>query len=299
MRQHPDDRATRRASPWSRAGGIRPAVNTLPVRMDAARRPSPRRLRRVVDRWLPVGHSSLLARIVVLQHGGHQRPIITRGTKHLRFRFLSTKTGTMQLGEGKGEALLANYNEVAAEVVDYECHPFEIHVTHHGRVQRYRPDAVRQFVDGTIELIEVKRTAEDLRDPDYRELLAIVREVARLCGWTFNVLDLEDIKGPQPFGNPRALPERVRNVEALFSRRTMELERHENRIAGRVVAGGTPVTWRDLRDQLAPTDPLQGDAVIECLLARGLLSTNLDTKLSPGTLLMPRKPFAARSGIRL
>lgn len=166
-------------------------------------------------------------------------------------------------------------------------------------MQRYRPDAVRQFVDGTIELIEVKRTADDLRDPDYRELLAVVREVARLCGWTFNVLDLEDIKGPQPFGNPRALPERVRNVEALFSRRTMELERHENRIAGRVVARGTPVTWRELRDQLAPADPLQGDAVIECLLARGLLSTDLDTRLSPGTVLMPRRPCADRSGIRL
>ena len=299
MRLHPDDRVARRASPWTRAGGIRPAINPLPIRTDPARRPSPRRLRRVAERWLPVGNSSLLARIVVLQHGGHQRPVITRGSKHLRFRYLSTKTGTMQLGEGKGEEWLANLNEVWTDVVDYECHPFEIHITRNGRVQRYRPDAVRQLADGTIELIEVKRDEDDLRDPEYRELLAIVAEIARLCGWVFSVLHLRDIRGPQPFGNPRALPERLRNVDALFGNRTLELDRHERRVAGRTVAKGTPVAWGELRDQLAPHDPLQGDAVIERLLAGGMLQTDLDLRFTPRTMLTPRRPFTGTSGIRL
>lgn len=299
MKLHPDDRAARRASPWTRGGGIRPAINLLPVRTDPARRPSPRRLRRVADQWLPIGNSSLIARIVVLRHGGHQRPVITRGSKHLRFRYVSTKTNSTQLGEGKGEAFLASLNEVWTEVVDYECHPFEIQIMRGGVVERYRPDAVRQLADGTIELIEVKRTPEDMADEQYREKLAVVAEICRLCGWTFRDLYLEDIVGPRHPGNPRAVTERVRNVEALFGRRSMELDRHESRVAGHIVARGEDVEWGDLRDHLAPTDPLQGDAVIERLLAGGMLATDLDQRFRPATVLMPRRPFAGVSGIRL
>ena len=79
----------------------------------------------------------------------------------------------------------------------------------------------------------------------------------------------------------------------------MSLSRHENRVAGRTVARGEQITWGDLRDRLAPTDPLQGDAVIERLLACGMLSTDLDRRFGPSTLLTPRKPFSGVSGIRV
>lgn len=235
----------------------------------------------------------------MLRHGGHERPVIHRGSKHLRFRYLSTKTNSTQLGEGKGEAFLASLNEVWTEVVDYECHPFEIQIMRNGRVERYRPDAVRQLADGTIELIEVKRTPEDMSEEEYREKLAVVAEICRLCGWTFRDMYLEDIMGPRPHGNPRALPERVRNVEALFGRRSMELNRHESRVAGRTIACGEALAWGDLRDRLAPTDKLQGDAVIERLLAGGMLATDLDLRFGPSTVLTPRRPFKGISGIRL
>lgn len=240
----------------------------------------------------------MIAKITVFQHGGHERPVITRGGKHLRFRFTSTKTQTTQLGEGKGERHLARYNEVATWVWDYEMHPFEFTLSRNGRVQKYRPDAIRLLADGTIELIEVKRTPDDLSNADYRELLAAVAEVVRLCGWKFRVLHLADIMGP-PAENPRDVPPRVRNVDALFGRRTMSLSRHEERVANRVIACGEALAWGDLRDRLAPRDPLQGDAVIERLLARGVLSANLDVPFRPGTILVPAKPFTGRSGIRL
>lgn len=277
---------------------IRPAYNLIPIRSDSTQRATPRRLRRVVDRWLPIGHASMIARITVFQHGGHERPVITRGSKHLRFRFPSSKTQTTQLGEGKGERALARFNEVATIVDDYECHPFEIAVARNGRVQRYRPDAIRQLADSTIELIEVKRTPDDLEDPEYRELLAAIGEVARLCGWVFRDLYLDDILGP-PDVSTRALPPRVRNVDALFGRRSMSLNRHEERVASRLVSRGDPISWADLRDRLAPADVLQGDAVIECLLARSMLSTNLDSPFNPATILTPAEPFTGRSGIRL
>ena len=278
--------------------GIRPAYNLIPFRSDPAQRPSPRRLRRVVDQWLPVGQANMIAKITLFQHGGHARPVITRGGRHLRFRFTSALTGTTQLGEGKGERLLARYNEVATRIPDYECHPCGIAISRDGRVQNYRPDAIRLLDDGTIELIEVKRTPDDLSDEGYRELLAAVAEVARLCGWVFRVLHLRDIVGP-PAANPRQVPPRVRNVDALFDRRTMALDPHERRTADRVLGRGETVAWGDLRDRLAPRDALQGDAVIERLLARGRLSTDLDVPFRPGTQLVPATPFAGRSGIRL
>lgn len=290
MRLHP-------ANPESRHG-IRPAYNLIPLRSMPAQRPSRRRLRRVIDQWLPVGHANMIAKISVFQHGGHQRPVITRGGKHLRFRFPSVKTCTTQVGEGQGERYLARYNEVATRVLDYEMHPNEMTFSRNGRVQRYRPDCIRQLDDGTIELIEVKRTRDDLSDEEYRELLATAAEVARLCGWTFRVLYLSDIVGP-PADNPRDVTPRVRNVDALFGRRTMSLTRDEERVARHVVRRGEAIAWGDLRDRLAPGDPLQGDAVIERLLARGLLSADLDRPFRPGTILSPAQPFNGRSGIRL
>jgi hypothetical protein len=172
-------------------------VNTLPIRTDPDYTASRQRLRRSANEWLPLGHSSVLARLMVLRHGGHERPVIHRGSKHLRFRFVSVKTGTTQLGEGRGEEFLAMTNEVWGEVHDYECHPFRIEFMRDGKLTSYRPDAVRMFVDGTIEVIECKRTPDDLNDEEYRETLALVAEICRRLGMVFRVLYLHDIMGPR------------------------------------------------------------------------------------------------------
>lgn len=278
--------------------GIRPAYNIIPIRSDPSQRPTPRRLRRVVDQWLPVGYANMIAKITVFQHGGHERPVITRGAKHLRFRFTSVKTRTTQLGEGKGERYLARYNEVSTRVPDFEMHPYEIAIASNGRSQRYRPDCIRLLDDGTIELIEVKRTQADLADPEYRALLAAVHEVARLCGWTFKVLHLADIIGP-PADNPRDVPPRIRNVDALFGRRTMALSDEEKRAAAQVCRANKALAWGDLSNRLAPRDSLQGDAIIEHMLARGMLWTDLDVRFGGNTVLQPARPFSGPSGIRL
>jgi hypothetical protein len=276
-----------------------PVRNPLPIRSDAEQRATPQRLRRIAEQWLQVGESRMLARMVMFRHGGHVRPVITRGSKHLRFRFVSTKTQTIQLGEGKGEAFLAKYNEVAAHVSDYECHPCEIQYNRGNGIERYRPDAVRLLKNGSIELIEVKRTPADIKDAELREKLATVAEIVRLCGWKFRVMYLKDVFGPPPPDNPRALPHRVGNVQALFGRRTMELGRSEKLVAGRTVGRGAPIAWADLAEQIAPRDKLRGNAVIERLLAGGMLSTELDRKFGAHTVLIPHRPVTGPSGIRL
>ena len=231
-----------------------------------------------------------MGRITVLQHGGHDRPVIHRGSKHSRFRFTSSKTRTTQLGEGRLEEALAHFHEVSAETVDYECHPLLCEfVGSHGPT-RYRPDAARQLADGRVQAIEVKRTPRDLEDPDVRERLALAAELFRRCGWEFLVLFADDIVGP---------PARRMNVAALYTRRTMQLSRDEHRTIGRLVADGKPVIWGDLSQRLAPADHLHGNAVIERLLAGGMLSTDLDVLFTPRTILQPVRPFAGVSEIRL
>ncbi len=278
------------ASPWGRTSSLTPAINMLPIRKDDAYRPNPRRMRRSVDRWLPLDNGTLFGRMTKLKHGGHKRPVIHRGSKHLRFRYTSAKMKLTQLGEGEGEQALAMYNEVATHVPFYLTHPYEIELMVHGQVRRYRPDGVRQFADGTVELYEVKRTRADLADPELRETLAHVGELARRSGWVFSVLFLREVLGTEA---------RQNNVWSLFGRKSLDLDRDHRRIVGRLAGPGAPIAWGDLAHLLAPTDPLHGDALIECLLARGMLSTDLDLELGRDTILMPMRPFSGPSAIEL
>ena len=62
------------ANATGRGHGIRPAYNLIPYRTDPGQRPSPLRLRRVVDQWLPVGYANMIARITLFQHGGTRGP---------------------------------------------------------------------------------------------------------------------------------------------------------------------------------------------------------------------------------
>ncbi|MGI4878579.1 MAG: hypothetical protein ACRYG4_13950 [Janthinobacterium lividum] len=216
--------------------------------------------------------------------------MITRGGRHQRQRLVSRKMGATQVSEGRGEELLAMYNEVQGRIPYYKCHPFLITAAGVGRTFGYRPDAIRQWRDGTIELIEVKRTVDDLRDPDLREKLGIIAEFARLCGWVFRILYLADISGPGP---------RTANVEALYGRRTMKLTSEEATLAAAISRKGKPTTWGELRRILCASDPLHGDALIECLSARGQLLVDLDERFTTATVVQPVMPFAGPCEIDL
>lgn len=268
------------------------ADNRIPDRTDDIYRPSPRLFKRFAGGADILRVGTLVARFVVFEHGGHERPVITRGSKHSRFRFTSRKTGLTQLGEGKGEEFFAYTNEIDGHVFDYQCHPGEFEISRPGGSFRYRPDALRQFVDGTVELIEVKRTLADLSDPEFREKLALVREIARKGGWRFRVIYNSDVYGPCHLV-------RKRNVEGIFSRRSLLLNRRQESIGKRLASSGGALTWQDLSERLAPGDALSGDAAIECLLARGLFVTNLDRPFSIATVLHPVRPYRGQSLIRL
>ncbi|WP_168845762.1 hypothetical protein [Sphingomonas sp. S2M10] len=276
--------------PRTRRIEIRHPDKRIPSYLDANEPASRSRVRRPVKRWEGLEEASKLAQVVVLRHGGHARPVINRGQRHLRSRMSSRKTGLQQVIEGRGHRDFAMWNEVNPHVIDFEAHPFHFIVHVNGKRVAYYPDHVRLLRDGTIELIEVKRTPADLDDEDYRQKLGVVAEVARRCGWVFRILYHADITGPKW---------RMRNVEAIYSRRYMIVTREEQDAISQFVARGAPATWAALRDAVAPDDTRRGNAVLENAVALGRIGIELDDRITDDTEVTPLPPVAHRNQIRL
>lgn len=248
------------------------------------------RFRRKTERWTGFDEASRLAQIVVLQHGGHKRPIITRGGKHLRSRMGSRKTGLQQIVEGRGHRDLTMLNEIDPQVLDFQAHPFEIRFQSMGVFEIYYPDHIRLMRDGTIELIEVKRTPADLTRPGYREKLGKVAEIARCGGWKFRVLFHGDIAGPL---------HRMKNVQAIYGRRFMLTTRTEQNAISAFVAAGLPCSWAELRTQACPSDCRRGTAILENAIALSRISINFDEAITEETVVMPVQPMRTRRDIRI
>lgn len=225
-----------------------------------------------------------LGRIVTFRHGGVERPVVTRGGLHLRFRMPSAKTGMTEVGEGRGEELLAMQCEIDGSVLNFKCHPYRFEIAFGGAAFTYRPDIAILHRDGRIEIVEVKRTPDDI-DEDDKEKLGRVREFVRRCGWEFSIRYLDDIRGSN---------EREHNVARIFGRRANLLTLKEGLVAEAERAKNVPIRWDQLAHLLSPRDALHGDAVVERLLAGGMFVVDLDSKLGPASLLTPTMPFTQR-----
>ncbi|MEY9753783.1 TnsA endonuclease N-terminal domain-containing protein [Bradyrhizobium yuanmingense] len=56
----------------------------------------------------------------------------------------------------------------------------------------YFPDVRVQYADGTTEIVEIKRSEEELADPDYGEKLAGAASVYKALGWEFRIIIAEE-----------------------------------------------------------------------------------------------------------
>ena len=229
------------------------------------------------------------AKIEILEQGGYRRPVITRGGAHVRGRFRSRKTGLTQVFEGNGEPWFAMRNEVDAQVLDFQCHPFRMYVIVKGKRRTYRPDAIRLLSSGRIQLVEVKRTEKDLEDPDYRDLMDQVQEIVSECGWEFQVIYRQDIL---PNEHSRE------NIETLYGRVFGKLSSQDLNTCRAAQADARSIRWADLRERFAASDPRDGDWMIETACAQGLFWFDLDAERTDGTLLYPVTPKHRHGTIR-
>lgn len=240
--------------------------------------------RRIVPAGSMDRHDPPLGRIVTLHHGGAQRPVITRGGPHLRFRISSRKTGMTEVGEGKGEEFLAMYCEVNGEVLNYKCHPYRFETALGGIPFTYRPDIAILWRNGLFEIVEVKRTPRDL-DDENRARLAWIREFLRRCGWHFTIRYLPEIYGSK---------HRKHNVEHIFGRRALKLSHKELAFAQNARSYAKAIEWGQLAKRCCGGDDRRGNAIVECLVARGWFTLNFDAPLSPSTILTPTRDVPQR-----
>ena len=269
--------------------GYRHPSLRLPSYLNLDEEASPSRIQ-YRSRWRGLEEFSRLAVITVLVHGGHERPIITRGGKHLRSRMGSRKTGLQQLAEGRAHRDLIMLNEVDPDVLDYQAHPFKMEFQQLGKPEVYYPDHIRSLSDGTIELIEVKRSEKDLADTDYCAKLGAVAEIARRVGWVFRVLYHNEITGCE---------DRLDNVQAIYTHRFMRLSRSEQLAISEFVARDEPCSWDELRELVCSGDKRRGEAALRCNIALGRISVNLDQQITATTKVLPCRPVSRVRSIRL
>ncbi|WP_242416543.1 hypothetical protein [Sphingomonas panni] len=237
---------------------------------DEDERPDAARLRRDFERWDGLERATRLGEITMLRHGGRSRPVIHRGSRHLRSRIVSRKTGRLQLTEGKGLRFLCVLCETGAWCLDYQAHPMIVRTVADGVRWKWYPDLVRSVVGGPIELIEVKRTVRDLDDPLLERKYEIMAELARRVGWRFRILYDRDIFGAEDVAHERAV-----NAGDVHGARFLRLNRREKSAIDAIVARGG-ASWAEARSLVAPTDRLRGDEVLLCAAARGKLLFDFD-----------------------
>lgn len=222
------------------------------------------------------------ARIVLPHEGGSLRTVITGSKKHPTGVLASRKTGFSQYWEGFPERLLILSSEVDHRVADYQAQPFRFEFVHGGRLLTYIADHVRQYHDGSVEVVEVKRTSRDLKDPDYQLKLGCVREICEELGWKFTVAFLSrDVV-------PRQLQ---RNLELIHSRRFATIGKpHLRAIAAFEQERGSHGEYGELSRFLMPGRPTIGETITQGLIAVGRLVADLTKPLLAGSLIRIERP---------
>jgi hypothetical protein len=110
-------------------------------------------------------------------------------------RFVSRKSRRAMPWEGFGERHLMRISEADGQFVRYlaQPHRLEIRVDHSDKPLLYFPDLRRDLEDGTIEIIEVKKTKEEIEeDSDYAFKIAVAESVYAALGWKFRIMIAEE-----------------------------------------------------------------------------------------------------------
>lgn len=263
-------------------------------RRDAEEIADPRRLRREHARWEGLDQATRFGRIIVLEHGGRSRPVIHRGSRHLRSRMVSRKTDLLQISEGRGLRFMIQRCEIDGNFIKYQAHPFRIDAIADGTILTWYPDIVWVRRGERPHLVEIKPDISALEEPDYLRKMNVMMEFAQRIGWTMQILYDEDI-----FGHRLVRADRWANVNAIYSRRYFKASRAEARAVFALVAARQQVTWAEARDQLSADDPARGDAVVEWAIARGHFVVDLDRPITSRTLLTPLAAASPAATIRI
>jgi hypothetical protein len=109
-------------------------------------------------------------------------------------RWTSRKSRRAFTWESFGERHAFRCYEVDASVTRFLCQPHRLEIAVAGRPRPliYFPDLRVERADGTTEIVEIKKTEEELRDPDYAEKLFLAEAIYAAIDWKFRVRIAKD-----------------------------------------------------------------------------------------------------------
>lgn len=123
------------------------------------------------------------------EDGSPIRQVGQKGTFKPVGIFQSVKCSRGQPWESPHERSLIFLSEADADVVSYlvQPHRLELHLVNQNRPLIYYPDKRRDLSDGTIEIIETKKSWSELEDPKYRLKLSLAFHAYARLGWKMRI----------------------------------------------------------------------------------------------------------------
>jgi hypothetical protein len=164
-------------------------------------------------------YANAVAEITSADHGP-MRTIHRRGKRKPIGRYPSHKNGRALTWESVHERHLMWLSEADPEIVSYIEQPHRVRMEIPDTKTRdlvYFPDLLREHADGRHEIIEVKKSWDEIRDdPMYEAKLELAAKIYQAKGYTFNILTADDIEIEPYFSNAQTIQRyRFTRVDSL------------------------------------------------------------------------------------
>ena len=210
------------------------------------------------------------ATVVLTPDGAPIRSVLTGRRVIVTGFYSSGKAGRALPYESMNELALLKRSEVDTHVVDYRSQPFRFEFVIDGSKRIYIADCARLLEDGTLEVIEVKGSFRQLRDPDYAEKLDAVRNACIKLDWRFRVLTRQRLFEPRDV---------YANIDQIQSRRLVRFDQADAyRVVEFIDHQGGETTLSRLTEVLSQGP--KGMAIAQAMMVRRLIDIDLTTPLS-------------------
>ena len=189
----------------------------------------------------------------------------------------SAKNGCHLPWDAKTELKVCQWAEISTDVVSYMTQPHTLRMVVDGRQVSYTPDVRFDLAGGGVQVVEVKNSFDERKDPAYSRKLKQAAKVHNALGYRFTIAESADYEREPVFSAVTTL-HRFRST--LVDQRTSDAVRD-------VLVNGPAPLARVL--EVAPAGP-RGRASLASMMVRRVISVEIEHGLvadAPVTLVRP------------
>jgi hypothetical protein len=250
--------------------------------------PSGRLRARLVEAASDLGATMTpLAHLYVADAEGALRTLLGDAHMHPIGVYPSWKTGLAQPYDGLTEPDLIQESEVDPDIVDYQTQAFRLQYGLMSGSFAWICDHFRQYRDGRVEAIEVKRTPQDM-SPDYLLKMQVAREILGRVDIDLVIRYDRDING---------CAWRTINRGHILAHRSFHVGEAGMATFERIFRRTDVITMGELRLAL-DTSRVRGVAAIHALMCAGRIDCDRTMPIHDGTELRLLAPPSFISRIR-